>query len=157
MHTFTFLRRALVADGAISGATGLVMLAGAGMLEPLLGIPAALMRIAGIILLPFAGMVLYFARQSDIPRANVATVIGLNAGWVGASVLLLVSGWIAPTWLGTAFVMFQAVVVGAFAELQYAALRRSRGQGADIRQRPTPRNHGPEGLPHNVHDSTLKL
>jgi hypothetical protein len=124
MHTLTFLRRALVADGAISGATGLMMLAGAGMLEPVLGIPAALMRAAGIALLPFAGMVLYFAQQPVIPRATVMTVIGLNAAWVAASVLLLVSGWIAPTTLGTAFVIVQAVVVGAFAELQYAALRK---------------------------------
>jgi hypothetical protein len=82
------------------------------------------MRAAGIALLPFAGMVLYFAQQPVIPRATVMTVIGLNAAWVAASVLLLVSGWIAPTTLGTAFVIFQAVVVGAFAELQYAALRR---------------------------------
>jgi hypothetical protein len=119
-----FLRRALLADGAISGTTGLMMLIGAGMLEPILGIPAALMRYAGVALLPFAGVVLYLSRQDAIARSSVMTVIALNVGWVAASVLALVSGWLAPTALGTAFVIFQAVVVGGFAELQYAALRR---------------------------------
>ena len=35
------------------------------------------------------------------------------------------TGWIAPTVIGYAFIVFQAVVVGAFAELQYVGLRRT--------------------------------
>ena len=40
--------------------------------------------------------------------------------------MLLLSGWIEPTGLGYAFVIFQAVVVGVFAELQVMGLRRER-------------------------------
>jgi hypothetical protein len=44
--------------------------------------------------------------------------------WVAGSIGLLVSGWVAPTMLGTAFVTAQAVVVGVLAELQFVGLRR---------------------------------
>ena len=45
--------------------------------------------------------------------------------WVAGSVGLLLGGFVAPTVLGYAFVIFQAVVVGVFAELQVMGLRRS--------------------------------
>ena len=47
-----FLRRALVLDALASGATGLLMIAGAGLVEGLLGLPAALLRGAGLVLCP---------------------------------------------------------------------------------------------------------
>ena len=124
-HASVFLRRSLVLDGVISGATGLLMLLGAGPLEQLLGVPAALMRPAGIVLLPFAAMVLYFASRENLTRATVWTVIGLNLAWAAMSALALVGGWITPTGLGVAFVVCQAVVVAGFAELQYTGLRRA--------------------------------
>jgi hypothetical protein len=54
----------------------------------------------------------------------VWSIIVCNASWVAASLLLLVGGWVAPTALGYAFVIAQAVVVGVFAELQYMAVRK---------------------------------
>jgi hypothetical protein len=47
-----------------------------------------------------------------------------NVIWVVASILVLVSGAIAPTALGIAFVIFQAIVVAGFADLQFTGLRR---------------------------------
>jgi hypothetical protein len=41
-----------VLDAAASGATGLLLIAGARWLEDLLGLPVALMREAGLILIP---------------------------------------------------------------------------------------------------------
>lgn len=119
-----FLRGSMLADAVISGATGLLMLAGAGVLTSWLGVPAPLMRYAGLILLPFAAMVLYLARAPLVSRAGVRLVIALNLAWVAASILVLIAGWIEPTTLGLAFVIFQAVVVAGFAELQYTGLRR---------------------------------
>ena len=46
------LRLALVADAVASGATGLLMFAGAGLLAGLLGLPDELLRYAGDVLLP---------------------------------------------------------------------------------------------------------
>lgn len=122
-----FLRGSMLADAVISGATGLLMVAGAGVLTSWLGVPAPLMRYAGLILLPFAAMVLYLARTPLVSHAGVRLVIALNLAWVAASILVLVAGWIEPTALGLAFVIFQAVVVAGLAELQYTGLRRVAG------------------------------
>jgi hypothetical protein len=119
----TAIRRLLIADALISGVTGIAMIALAGAVEPLLNIPSSLMRVTGVVLLPFAAMVLYFAKQ--VTRSRVWTVVTLNLAWVAGSVLILVEGLIEPTALGTAFVVFQALVVAALAELQFVGLRRS--------------------------------
>ena len=51
MNVFTSsiaIRHLLVADAVISGTTGIVLIALAGTVEPLLNIPAPLMRTAGV-------------------------------------------------------------------------------------------------------------
>jgi hypothetical protein len=119
------LRGSMMADAVISGATGLLLAGGAGTLAGWLGVPEGLMRYAGLSLLPFAVAVLYLARSPEPPRAGVRTIIALNIAWAAASILLLLSGAIEPTTLGMAFVIFQAVVVAGFADLQYLALRKA--------------------------------
>jgi hypothetical protein len=57
-------------------------------------------------------------------------VIVTNALWAAASVVLLLSGWVAPTALGYAFVIAQAAVVAVFGELQYTGLRRPAASAA---------------------------
>jgi succinate dehydrogenase hydrophobic anchor subunit len=120
----TFLRRALVLDAAASGATGLLMIAAAGLLEGLLGLPAALLRGAGIVLVPYVAFVAFTATRESISRPAVWAIIAANALWAITSALLLVSGLVAPTALGYAFVIFQAAVVALLGELQYMGLRR---------------------------------
>ena len=124
MNGATGLRGILVADALISGGTGVLLLAGAGVLGPLLGISESLLQYAGIILVPFAACV-YALSTRPVTRGAVLAVIVLNGLWVAGSVALLAAGGIAPTALGTAFVIAQAVVVAIFAELQYAGLRRA--------------------------------
>jgi hypothetical protein len=121
----TFLRYALLADAVASGVTGLQMIAGAGLLEGLLGLPVALMREAGLLLVPYVAFVAYIGTRATISRPAVRAIIAINVLWVAASIGLLMSGYVAPTVLGYAFVIFQAVVVGVFAELQVIGLRRS--------------------------------
>ena len=124
MNGASGLRGILVADALISGSTGVLLLAGAGVVGPLLGISESLLRYAGIILVPFAAGV-YSLSTRPVSRGAVLAVIVLNGLWVAGSVALLAAGGIAPTALGTAFVVAQAVVVAIFAELQYAGLRRA--------------------------------
>lgn len=119
-----YLRTSLLADAAASGATGLLMIAGAGLLEGWLGLPAALLRTAGLILVPYVMFVIYAGTRERLVPAMVWTVIVANALWTSASLLLLVGGWVAPTMLGYAFVIGQALVVALFGELQYVGLRR---------------------------------
>jgi len=120
----TFLRRALILDALASGATALLMIAGAGLVESLLGLPAALLRGAGLVLVPYAAFVVYAGTRDIISRSAVWMIIVANMAWATASALLLVSGWVAPAALGYAFVIAQAVVVALLGELQYMGLRR---------------------------------
>jgi hypothetical protein len=120
----TFLRRALMLDAVASGATGLLVIAGAGLLEGLLGLPAALLRGAGLVLVPYVAFVIWTGSREAISRPAVWAIIAANVLWAAASGLLLLSGWVAPTGLGYAFVIGQAVVVALLGELQYVGLRR---------------------------------
>ena len=115
---------ALVLDAAASGATGLLLVAGAGVLEDLLGLPVALLRDAGLILIPYVAFVAWVGTRETITRGAVWAIVAANALWAIASVGLLASGWVAPTALGYAFVIAQAVVVALLGELQYAGLKR---------------------------------
>lgn len=117
-----FLRRALLADAVASAGTGLLMAAGAGVLDGLLGLPTLLLREAGILLLPYAALVAWLGTRASLPEAAVWAVIVGNVAWTAASFGLFVL--LAPTALGYAFVIAQAVVVGVFAELQYIGLKR---------------------------------
>ncbi|BBK36449.1 hypothetical protein STAQ_15270 [Allostella sp. ATCC 35155] len=119
-----FLRRALQADAAVSAASGLLMALAAGPLSGLLGLPAALLLPAGIVLLPYAALLLWLAGRPVPSAGGVWLVIAANVLWAIDCVLVLVAGWFQPTGLGVAFVAVQAVTVLLFAELQYIGLRR---------------------------------
>jgi hypothetical protein len=124
IHPSPFLRKSLLLDAAASGVTAGLLIAGAGLLDGLLGLPVALMREAGLILVPFVAFVGWVGTREEVARSAVWTIVAANALWVAASVGLLVGGWVAPTALGYAFVIAQAAVVALFAELQYAGLKR---------------------------------
>lgn len=117
-----FLRRVLLIDGLVSGAAGLVMIAGAGLLAPLLSLPQELMTIAGIALIPWVAALVALSRVVLIPRAAVRAVIVVNLAWVAGSIAVLFVA--SPSLFGCAFVIAQAVTVGLFAELQIVALKR---------------------------------
>ena len=119
-----FLRRVLMADAIVSGVAGVAMIAGAGVLAPLLSLPQALLTIAGAALIPWVIGLIALARMASIPRAGVRAVIAVNALWVAGSILALFA--ISPSLFGYVFVIAQAVAVGAFAELQVIALRREQ-------------------------------
>ncbi|WP_437554601.1 hypothetical protein WME97_21870 [Sorangium sp. So ce367] len=121
-----FLRRVLLADAALSGATGLLMLAAAAPLAGLTGLPEALFRWAGASLLPFAALVAWLGTRERPARGAVVAVVVANALWVVDSVLLLALGWFEPTAIGYAFVAAQALAVALFAEAQVIGLRRAQ-------------------------------
>lgn len=120
----SFLRLVLVADAVASGATGLLTVLGAGVLAQLLGMPAAFLRGAGLLLLPYVAFVAFVATRASLPRPAVRAVIACNALWAAASFALLASGLLAPTVLGYAFVAAQALLVALFGWLQYIGLQR---------------------------------
>lgn len=116
----------------MSGAAGLLMLVAASPLGDLLDLPVMLLRIAGLIIGPYVGFLVYVATRSPIATTSVWAVIGSNLLWTAGSIIVLLSGEVGPNALGVAFVLVQAGVVALFAELQFLALqgRRSRGMSA---------------------------
>jgi hypothetical protein len=124
--TSHFLRRALLVDAAITGAAAVLLVAGAPILQDLLGLRPALLRGAGLSLIPFTALLWYLLRADPLPRGAVWLVVACNAIWALDSIALLFTGWVDPTGIGQAFVVFQALIVAGFAEMQYLGLRRSR-------------------------------
>jgi hypothetical protein len=120
----TLLRRALRLDAVASGAMGAAMALAAALLAGWFDLPAALLRGAGLALVPFAALLAYLAARDPLPRPAVLAVVAVNLVWVAGSLLVLVVGWVEPTALGVAFVVVQAVAVAGFAGLQEWGLRR---------------------------------
>ena len=120
----TFLRRVLALDAVTSGAMGALLVLAQTPLSSLLGLSSSLLFWAGLSLLPFAAFVGWLATRELPPRAGVWAVVLVNALWVIDSFVLLATGWPDLTLLGKLFVVFQAVAVAVFAELQFFGLRR---------------------------------
>ena len=123
--TSSFLRRALTADAVLTGATAAVTIVAGDVVAGLLDMPAALLRYAGIGLIPFVVYVFYLSRRASLTGASVWLVIAFNVAWVIASGVLLLSGQIQPNAFGYAFVIVQAIAVAVFAGMQYVGLRRN--------------------------------
>jgi len=119
----TFLRRVLFVDAATCIATGTLLVVDAQPLSRMLGLPAALLFYAGMSLFPSAALMLWVALRERLSRAGAWIVVAGNALWVFASAALLVIT--APTMLGYAFVIAQAVAVALLAELEFLGLRKA--------------------------------
>lgn len=110
-------------DAAASGAMGLLLLALAGALAEPLGLPAWLLREAGIVLVPWTALLLWIARAHRPSRTAVTAIALVNAAWVLGSVAVL--GMFEPTAFGVAFVLAQAVAVCGFVVLQVMGMGRA--------------------------------
>lgn len=111
-------------DAVASGATGLLLVFGAGILAPLTGIDPAIAQPAGVFLIPYAALVAWLASRPAQAVPLVWTVVLVNLAWVVESLGVLALGWLTPNALGVAFVLAQAAVVGPFAALQIVGLKR---------------------------------
>ncbi len=111
-------------DAVTTGANGIAYVALAGVLDSPLGVAAGPLRAIGIALIAYSVAVWVLASRSPINRTGVRAVIAANAIWAVESVIVLIAGWVDPQTLGGVWIALQALVVGGFAALQYAALRR---------------------------------
>ncbi|WP_067655381.1 hypothetical protein [Nocardia harenae] len=119
------LRLALRADAAVTGVNGLAYLALAGPIESLLGLDRGLGIPIGVFLIVYAVAVAAVGQLARIPAAAAGAVIAVNAAWAVASVVALLAGALGVTAAGAVWAVLQALVVGAFAALQYLGLRRA--------------------------------
>lgn len=125
-----FLRNTLLADAAVGAVAAVVTIAGAGFLSGLLELPRALIFWAGVALLPVVAFLLAMARRPEIPRSWLTEIVLINTAWVIASFGILAFGLVSPNLLGAAFIVAQALAVGLFAALEFAALRNASAVAA---------------------------
>jgi hypothetical protein len=125
IHLAAFLRRVLLADAVVSVAVGAAMALGAGALEGLLGLPPALLTVAGLALFPYAAYLGWLTTRDTVPRAAVWLPIVLNVAWAIKCGLVAFGSGSSPTALGLGFIAIQVLTVLLFAELEYTGLRRA--------------------------------
>ncbi|MEO3786110.1 hypothetical protein ABGB12_22500 [Actinocorallia sp. B10E7] len=121
----TLLRRILWIDGVSTAASGVLLLAAARPLEDLLGLPTSWAIPLGIALLGWALAVVLVVDHPRIPPRHVTFVITGNVLSAVGLVLLALTDLVPLTGLGVAFMLLMAVVVAAYAELQFMGLRRA--------------------------------
>ena len=124
MRITMFLKRVLLLDAASCLGMGAGLLIGATALAAPLGLSAALLGGAGL-LLPLGLFIGWLGLRAEAPAALVWLVILGNLGWVGES-LLVAFGRAGVSGLGIAFVTVQAAAVLGLALLEYAGLRAAR-------------------------------
>ena len=91
----------------------------------MLGAPLALLWPVALVCLLYAAALWLVQARPRISGGVAWSIVALNVVWAAASVVLVVLGWLPLTVLGVAFVVLQAVVVAALAELAVAGLRRA--------------------------------
>lgn len=79
---------------------------------------AALVRLVGLGLLPFAAFAAWVAARPAARPALVRAICMLDWSWVLGSALLLALGWSAFTWTGAILLDLMAVAVAGYAVLQ---------------------------------------
>ncbi|MBP7339402.1 hypothetical protein [Niveispirillum sp.] len=122
MGISVFTRQLLLIDAATCAASGLLFTLGAGLLEPLLGLPGWLLMEAGIVLFPAALLAGFAGRRVGVGTGPARAMVALNLAWAVGSLALLTAGW--TTALGTGFVLVQAFAVGGLALAQMLSLRQ---------------------------------
>jgi CHASE2 domain-containing sensor protein len=109
------------------------MLATRGTLYSLFGLDAPiLLDVLAIGLLAYAGVLAFAARRRSVGRQTLMAFTIADAIWVGASAIVLLVFWgqLAP--LARVLVIAAAIVVEAFATLQFRAARRTTGGSPQI-------------------------
>ncbi|MFF2850885.1 hypothetical protein ACFVT5_31815 [Streptomyces sp. NPDC058001] len=118
------LRTSLRVDSWCTAAFGLIMLVGGEWLSDPLGLPTTWSIPFGIAMLGGAAALALIAGYPRIPPRLGATVVIGNTLSCVAMLVLTFTGVVPLTGLGTTFMVVGALVVAAFADVEYMGLRR---------------------------------
>ncbi|WP_432093315.1 hypothetical protein [Streptomyces sp. bgisy100] len=121
------LRFSLKLDGTVSGLVAALSLLGAGMLDPLLGLPTWLHWAQGAFLTVYAAGLWYAGTRPDVLRPVAVSAVLLNAVWAVGCAAIIAAGpaWFPITLLGNAYVGFIGIAVVVFGAMQYVGLKRA--------------------------------
>ncbi|GMV28975.1 MAG: hypothetical protein AMXMBFR59_11000 [Rhodanobacteraceae bacterium] len=124
LPSLPLFHRALLLDLVTGVPTVVLLIAAAGWAAPLLGLPAGLLRMAGVVLLPFGALLALTVRTAKPHRLAAWSIMEINLAWVAASFWVLYGAGLAPTAMGHVVVIAQALAVLGIAALQFAGWRR---------------------------------
>ncbi len=110
----------LAIDALTCLGAGVLMLTAANPIAALTGLPANLLTIAGIALLPVAALFFGMSRAQSVPAPLLWVAVLGNAGWIAASLAVLAI--VPANGLGVAFVLVQAAAVLALTLLEARSL-----------------------------------
>jgi biotin transporter BioY len=119
------LRLVLKLDAAACGALGVASLAGAPVLDDLLGVPVVLLAPVGVFLVAWAVVLWVISSRPRVSKTAAWVVILFNLAWTVDSAVVLAAGWFSLTAIGAAFILAQAAAVVIIAAAQFYALRRA--------------------------------
>lgn len=119
------LRGGLLLDASVSAAAGLLQVGSGARGADALGLPAPLLSGSGGFMLVYAAVLVLMARSRALWAPMVQAVVIGNVGWALGCVAALCLSLPAPTALGTAWLLLQAVAVLVFAAAEGLGLRRS--------------------------------
>jgi hypothetical protein len=125
MQMTPFLKRVLLLDAASCLGMAALVVPGAAVLAPLLGLDRSLLIGAGAALAPLGLFILWLATRRTLYVWLVALVVLGNLLWTVESFLLLTVA-AGLTAIGVAFVAGQAAIVALLAALEFIGLRRAR-------------------------------
>jgi hypothetical protein len=118
------IRRALSVNAWITAANGLAFLFAGHVLGPVFGLAPAVLWGLGAGFLAFAGHAAAVARKPVISRGEALYFVIADAGYVAASVVVLLGFPQVMTGRGRLFFAAAADVVAVLAVAEYAGLRR---------------------------------
>ena len=119
------LRLVLKLDAAACGALGVASLAGAPVLDDLLGVPVVPLASVGVFLAAWAVVLWAISSRPRVSKTAAWVVIVFNLAWTVDSAVVLAAGWFPLTVVGVAFVLVQAAAVAIIAAAQFYALKRA--------------------------------
>lgn len=118
--------RAVLIDATATAATAVLLLAGRSLLYPYFGLSSpVLMDLTAVAFIAYAALIALVARRDVITRSTLLTIAGANVAYVAASVVLLVLFWGQLHPIGRTVIVAVALVVEAFAALQFVAARHA--------------------------------
>jgi hypothetical protein len=120
VHPFAIpVRWTLIADAVVCAVLGLLALGTAGPIADLTDLPVTLLRVAGILLVPYVIYLAVIVRRNLISPATVRVAVIVNLFWAAGSFAVLFSDRVEPNATGITFILVQAVGVLIFAALQH--------------------------------------
>lgn len=117
------LRLAMRADAIIVGVVGVVLLAAAGWVADLTGLPQSVELGVGVFSVVYGVVVLALAAVDQVRPGGIAVVIA-NLVCTAIAAVVLLTGMFPLTGVGTAAVIVTGLYTLAMAELQYIGVRR---------------------------------